>query len=628
MSSLLEKVESLVIRKGAGDEAEVVTDVTDPGNPATRTQEIKKVEEHGAAPIVWIPFLNRGTNFTPEERRRKRLEGLVPPAVEPIELQAERVMLQLHDECPNSLAKYELLAQLAATNVSLLYYVLIHNLEQLAPIVYTPTVGEACQKFDRIFRQSLGMYFDCFNQRGRFREIMDNWFSHSVQIIVVTDGGRILGLGDLGTNGMGIPVGKIQLYVGVGGFHPEHSLPAQLDVGTCNEELLKDKFYLGNKKKRLDGKEHMAAVEEFCMAAKNKWPNVLIQFEDFPTDKAFDILDRMRDKVLCFNDDIQGTGAVTTAGFINGMKAQHTPLKDARIVFYGAGSSAVGVATMIAQLISKETGMPFDEAKKHIYMMDSKGLITTKRGDKLPEHKKLMAHGDDVPVLKDLKDVIAHVKPHALIGLTGAGPAFKKEDIEEMLKYCDKPLIFPLSNPSSKAEITAEKAYEYAHGKCVYASGSPEEPVKVNGKTVKVGQCNNFWIFPGVGFGAVMSKSKKVTDEMFLAAARALADFVTPEQIEQGQLYPEAKDLRKVAATVATAVADEAIKQGVARIKRPADLRGFIEHRMWDPEKPHLNATTPLTTPMTTPMATPQGTPRHSMDFGSDVKFPQHKPMS
>ncbi|CAK0786805.1 hypothetical protein CVIRNUC_010019 [Coccomyxa viridis] len=626
MSSLMEKVERLVVRKEGDSPA--VTDVTDPGNPAQRTEEIKKVEELGAAPIVYLPFLNRGTNFTAEERRRKRLEGLIPPAVEPIELQAERVMMQLHDECPNDLSKYELLAQLAATNVSLLYYVLIHNLELLAPIVYTPTVGEACQKYDRIFRQSLGMYFDAFSQRGRFREVMDNWFSHSVQIIVVTDGGRILGLGDLGTNGMGIPVGKIQLYVGVGGFHPEHSLPAQLDVGTNNEELQKDKFYLGNKHNRLDGDEHMAVVEEFCMAARAKWPEVLIQFEDFPTDKAFAILDRMRNKVLCFNDDIQGTGAVTTAGFINGMKAQHTPLKEARIIFFGAGSSAVGVATMIAQLISKETGISFDEAKKHIYMMDSKGLITTKRGDKLPSHKQVMAHGDDIPNMKEMKEVIKHVKPHALIGLTGGGPAWHKEDIEEMCKHCEKPLIFPLSNPSSKAEITADKAYEWSHGKCVYASGSPEKPVSVNGKELKVSQCNNFWIFPGVGFGSVMSKSKTVTDEMFLAAARALADVVTPEQIDQGQLYPEPKDLRKVAATVATAVADEAIKQKVARIKRPADLRGFIEHRMWDPEKPHLNVSTPLTTPMTTPRATPAGTPRASMDFGADVKFPQHKPLS
>ncbi|BDA50170.1 NADP-dependent malic enzyme [Coccomyxa sp. Obi] len=616
--SLAQKIEHLVI-SSTGDAEGPKADVTEPGKPATRTKAFKSAEELGAAPLIWNPFLNRGTNFTPEERRRKRLEGLLPPAVEPIELQAERVMLQLNTECHTGLEKYELLSQLAASNVILLYYVLIHNIADLAPVVYTPTVGEACQKFDRIYRQALGMYFDGFNQRGHFRDICDNWPSHNVQIIVVTDGGRILGLGDLGTNGMGIPVGKIQLYVGAGGFHPEHSLPAQLDVGTDNKDLLDDKFYLGNKKHRLDGEQHMAVVEEFCLAAKDKWPDCLIQFEDFPTDKAFAILERFRNKFLCFNDDIQGTGAVVTAGFINGMKAQGTPLKDARIVFYGAGSSAVGVATMIAQLLVKECGLTFDKAKKHIWMVDSKGLITKKRGDKLPSHKLEMAREDDPP-LKDLKDIIAHVKPHALIGLSGAGPSFKKEDIEELCKHIEHPLIFPLSNPSSKAEITAPNAYEWSHGKAIFASGSPSDPFEYNGKLFKPGQGNNFFIFPGVGFGAVMCKAKIITDEMMLAAARALADFVTPEQIEQGQIYPEAKDLRACAATVATAVADEAFRQGLARIKKPADLRGFIEHRMWDPEKPHLNASTPLTTPMTTP----KSTPRHSID----VDFPKHKPLA
>eukprot|EP00884_Botryococcus_braunii_P013926 jgi/Botrbrau1/22534/Bobra.114_2s0058.1 len=376
-----------------------------------------------------------------------RMEGLLPPVHETIEHQAQRVMNQLHEDCPTPLSKYELLSQLAATNNRLLYYVLIHNLEELAPIVYTPTVGEACQKFDRIYRNALGMYFDAFNQRGRFRRILNNWPSHNVQIIVVSDGGRILGLGDLGTNGMGIPIGKIELYVAGGGFHPEHSMPCILDMGTNREVLLNDPFYLGNKKQRLEGDEHLAVVEEFCLAVKDKWPNCLVQFEDFQTDRAFAILDHLRDKLLCFNDDIQGTGAIVTTGFINGMKAQGTPLEDARIVFFGAGSSAVGVALTIASLLVKECGVTKEEALKALYMVDTKGLVTMTRGDKLAEHKLAVARKDDIPNMKDLKEIVAYVKPHALIGLSGFGPAFDQETIEELCKYHDSPLIFPALQP-------------------------------------------------------------------------------------------------------------------------------------------------------------------------------------
>ncbi|KAK9812749.1 hypothetical protein WJX72_002964 [[Myrmecia] bisecta] len=564
-------------------------DVTKPGAPGTRTKALENVEEEGSAPVIWIPVLNKGTSFTLEERKEKRLEGLLPPAVESLQLQADRVLLQLKEDCDTPLQQYELLAQVAASNETLFYKVLIDNITMLAPVVYTPTVGEACQKFDRIYRQALGMYFDHVHYKGRFRQLLDHWPSHNVQIIVVTDGGRILGLGDLGTNGMGIPIGKISLYVSGGGFHPEHSLPAQLDCGTDNEELLKDRFYLGNKVPRLKGEAHMAVVDEFVMAVKDKWPDCLIQFEDFQTDQAFKILEAYRDKVLCFNDDIQGTGAVVTSGFINGMKAQGTPIAEARVVFYGAGSSAVGVASMIALLLQQEGGTSKEEAFKNIYMVDSKGLVTTSRGDELPEHKQVVARRDDVPNIKDLKEIIAHVKPHALIGLTGAGPSFDKDVVEEMCKHVERPLIFPLSNPTSKAEITAEHAYEWSGGKAIFASGSPFDPYKYQGKVLEPGQANNVFIFPGVGFGAVMVKSRTIQDEMLIAAAKGLADYVSPEDIKKGKIYPDLGELRDISAVVATAVGEEAFRLGLAGIPKPQDLGKFIRSRMWLPGQPKFD---------------------------------------
>eukprot|EP00891_Asterochloris_glomerata_P000944 jgi/Astpho2/944/Aster-00780 len=555
-------------------------DVTLPGAPESKTVSIEACEEFGGVPLLFQPVLNRGTNFTIEERKQHHLEGLLPPKVETLEEQAERVMLQIRSES-DPLEKYEILNGLQTTNETLFYYTLIQNFDELSSVIYTPTVGEACQKYDRIFRQPVGMYFSAFNQKGRFREILRNWPSHNVQIIVVTDGGRILGLGDLGTNGMGISVGKIALYVAGAGFHPDHSLPATLDMGTNNQELLDDKFYLGAKEKRLEGDEHMAVVEEFVMAVKKRHPHALIQFEDFQTDRAFAILERFRDKVLCFNDDIQGTGAVVTTGFINGLKAMKAEVKDARVVFYGAGSSAVGVAQMIATLLETEGGLSEEEARKRIYMVDSKGLVTTSRGDELPEHKKLMARSDEeTPNMKDLAKIVAHVKPHALIGLTGGGPAWGQDVIEEMSKHVERPLIFPLSNPTDKAEITAENAYEWSKGKGVVASGSPFEPYEYKGKKLIPGQANNVFIFP-----AVLVKAKTIKDEMFIAAARALADYVTPEEIAAAKIYPELRELRQISAQVATAVAKSAFELGVAGIEKPKDLEAYIKSRMWLPGK-------------------------------------------
>ncbi|KAL4430559.1 hypothetical protein ABPG77_005799 [Micractinium sp. CCAP 211/92] len=560
-------------------------DVALPGLWQQRKREVKELEEHAGAPVMWVSWLNRGTNFSLEERDELRLEGLLPPVVESLDLQAERVMCQLREENKTDLQRYSILNQLLSSNQTLYYKVLCDNLEELAPIVYTPTVGEACMKFDRIYRAPLGLYLSAFCHRGRFMDILSNWPSHNVQIIVVTDGSRILGLGDLGTNGMGISIGKIALYVGGGGFHPEHSLPIVLDVGCNRKELLEDRFYMGERRPRLEGEEYYGVIDEFCKAVKTLWPNALLQFEDFETERAFEILRRQRSKLLCFNDDIQGTGAVVTSGFINGMKYQKTPLSDARVIFYGSGSSAVGVAEQIAAYMEQKACISREEARRRIFMVDSKGLITTSRGDKLPEHKQRFARDDGTPDMRDLKDIIAHVKPHALIGLSAAGPSWGQEVVEELCAHVPCPLIFPLSNPTDKAEITAEQAYKWSKGECVFASGSPFKPVEIDGERYVPGQANNVFIFPGTGFGAVMAKADCVTDTMFVEASQALADCVTEEQLDKKQIYPDIKDLRKVSATVAAAVAKAAHDDGVSSLSTPPkDWHEYILSRMWSPD--------------------------------------------
>lgn len=564
----------------------VSKDPTQPGGRLTRKKSMRVAEEYGSASVLWNSWLNKGTNFSREERKYRNMEGLLPPVEESLELQAERVMCQLREPGKTDLQRYSILNQILSTNQTLYYKVLLDNLEELAPIVYTPTVGEACQKFDRIYRAPLGMYISAFQHRGRFKEVLHNWPSHNVQIIVVTDGSRILGLGDLGTNGIGISIGKVALYVAGGGFHPEHSLPVVLDVGCGRQELLDDKFYLGEKQQRLEGEEYYCVIDEFCSAVKEIWPNCLLQFEDFQTGRAFEILHRQRDKLLCFNDDIQGTGAVVTSGFVNGMRVQGTEPTDARIVFYGAGSSAVGVADAIATYSVQAGCDTLEDARKRIWMVDSHGLITTTRGDKLPEHKKPFARTDGTPDMKDLKDIIAHVKPHALIGLSAQGGAWKEEDIQELCKHCEQPLVFPLSNPTDKAEITAENAYKWSKCNCVFAAGSPFKPVEIDGQRFIPGQANNVFIFPGVGFGAVMAKAKKVTDEMFAAATNAVAGSVSQKQLQDlKKLYPDMKDLRRVEARVAAAVAQAAWDSGVSQLPAPPnDWLEYVADLMWWPE--------------------------------------------
>lgn len=475
------------------------------------------------------------------------------------------------------------------------------------PVVYTPTVGQACQEYSHIFRKPQGMYLS-FADKGNIRKVLDNW-GHEVDIIVVTDGGRILGLGDLGANGMGIPVGKLALYVAGGGFNPINTLPIQLDLGCNIAETLEDPMYMGARHSRhytstpaekpveggpKDLAEYYEYLAEFVNAIKDKWPKCLLQFEDFATENAFDLLDQHKESCRCFNDDIQGTGSVILAGWISSLEAQGTDPTKAKVVFYGAGSAAIGCADTIVAYLT-DLGMSEEDARANFWLIDSKGLITTNRGDKLADYKVPYARKDMDSVggggmrlrgkeSEDrLLEIIKTVQPDMLMGLAGSGPAFKESHIKEMLTFQPKPVIFPLSNPTSKAEITAVDAYTWTDGKCIFAAGSPFDPVELNGRTYYPGQGNNMFIFPGIGFGAWLCQASKVSDKMFTRCAKAVAKMVTPEEIASGLIYPKVEEVVEVCKNVAIATIETAFEEGIAGIEKPADIAAFVVENMWVP---------------------------------------------
>eukprot|EP00899_Mesostigma_viride_P007432 jgi/Mesvir1/16690/Mv15086-RA.1 len=535
--------------------------------------------------LLRSPSVNRGTAFDISEREPLGLRGLLPCRVETLEEQGERVMSQLRDFA-KPINKYAFLQTILNTNQILHYHVLRKHLKELLPIVYTPTVGDASLSFSQNWRAAQGMYFSAAD-KGHMRSMLDNWPEPEVEIIVVTDGGRILGLGDLGVNGMPIPTGKLSLYVTAGGFHPAHTLPAVLDVGTDNQTLLNDPFYMGNRHARLDGEEYYAVVDEFVEAVKDKWPRAVIQFEDFKTDKAIAVLERHRDTARCFNDDIQGTGAVIAAGLLCAARKQRTRMQDARIVFFGAGSAAVGVADTIAKLIEME-GISPEEARRKFFMVDSKGHITTARKDlasyKVPFANPTSTHLEGA----SLVELIRGVQPTVLMGLSGQPNMFTQEVIEEMCKSCPNPIIFPLSNPTSKSEVSAYDAVHWSKGTCIFASGSPFGPVVYEGKTIYPMQGNNMFIFPGVGLGTVLCRARCITEGMMIAASTALANFLTDEQVDDGILFPDVEEVEEVSVNVAAAVMRQACKEGVADnclipdIVR-GDLERLVESCMWRP---------------------------------------------
>ena len=529
--------------------------------------------------VLRNPWLNRGSVFTEEERDRLGLRGLLPPRVSTFADQVSRLKEVIDSEAA-PINKYLTLESVHASDEALYFQLVMENVEEYMPLIYTPTVGEACQKFSHIFRYARGLYISS-EDRGRVRELVANVPNHDVDIIVVTDGQRILGLGDLGVNGMGIPVGKLALYTACAGVNPQRALPVTLDVGTNNEEFLKDPLYMGLRQHRVTGPEYMALVEEFITAVRERWPNVLIQFEDFQNTNAFALLDAWRDRVTCFNDDIQGTAAVVVTGLYTAVRALKQKLSDQRILFLGAGAAATGIAHLIADAMA-EDGIDRNEALKRIALFDSKGLVSSTRGDKLAPNKVPFAQAYE----NTTDFAIRQLKPTCIIGVSAQGGAFTEDVVKAMCEVNARPMIFALSNPTSKAECTAKQAYTWSEGKCLFACGSPFAPVAVGNKTFVPRQGNNSYVFPGIGFGCIFVRAKTIPNQIFLTAAKTLANLVSESDLANGSLYPPLSQVRELSAHIAVAVADYCFKNGLAQVERPADLDKAVREAMWQPTDP------------------------------------------
>jgi malate dehydrogenase (oxaloacetate-decarboxylating)(NADP+) len=469
------------------------------------------------------------------------------------------------------------LSALQERNERLFYQAVIAHIDRILPLIYTPTVGEACREFSHIARDPKG-FFITPDDRGQIRRILANWPRKDIRVIVVTDGQRILGLGDLGANGMGIPVGKLALYTACAGIDPEACLPVTLDVGTNNDELRNDLLYLGYPRKRLEGKAYFDLVEEFVTAVQSRYPDALIQFEDFLTPNAYALLTKYRDRVLCFNDDIQGTAAVALAGVYSSTRITGRRFNDLRIMFLGAGSAATGIADLMTAAFQDE-GLGSEEARRRLWFVDMRGLVVKGRSD-LMEHNLPYAH-DFRPL--GFLDAIDAIKPHVLIGATGAPGTFTQTVIERMSRINERPVVFALSNPTSKAECTAEQAYSWSQGRAIFASGSPFAPVIYGGSTFRPAQGNNAYVFPGIGLGAIACRARTLPDELFLTAARTLADLVRLTDLDQGALYPPLNEIRKISLAIATSVATKAYAMKLARQRRPRDVRRSVEALMYQP---------------------------------------------
>lgn len=532
----------------------------------------------GGSALLRDALANRGTGFTAAERRSLGIEGFLPPRVESIGEQCERVLANLR-ALGAPLDKHLYLAALQDQNETLFYRVLVDNLEEMLPLVYTPTVGQACQEWSRRFMRPRGLYITP-EHRGRIAAMLSRWRERDVGIVVVTDGERILGLGDLGANGMGIPVGKLALYTACAGVPPARTLPVTLDVGTNTAAVREDPFYLGRRVARLAGAAYDEFVDEFVAAVRAVFPRAILQFEDFGNANAFRLLSRHRDAVCCFNDDIQGTGAMGLAGLTAAARALGRPLTEARLMFVGAGQACLGIGALAAAAM-RAAGLTAVEARERCMFVDSRGVVSASRVDLAP-HKRPFAL--DCTGGGDLVAAIEAFRPTALIGACGQGARFSRPVLEALARGCDRPVVFALSNPTQKAECTAEEAYAATGGRALYASGSPFAPVRQDGRVHVPGQANNAWIFPGVGLGLLVSGATRVSDAMFEAAARSLAGLVTPAELDSGRLFPPAARLREAAATVAAAVAAVAFDDGLARAARPSDLGAAITAAMYRPE--------------------------------------------
>ncbi len=522
------------------------------------------------------PTKNKSTAFTPEERVRYKLRGLLPANPGSMKSQLDRVLTNLRKK-ETDIGKYIFLSALQDRNERLFYRLIIDHIKEIMPLIYTPTVGYACQEFAHNFRSEKGFYVTAAD-RGDIRQILDNWPHKDIRVIVVTDGERILGLGDLGANGMGIPIGKLSLYCACAGIEPSQCLPVMFDVGTDNQTLLDEPSYLGVREKRLRGEGYLSLMDEFVHAARDAFPGVLIQFEDFVAANAFTLLKKYQPNILCFNDDIQGTAAVVLAGAYASTRISGVDFKDLRFVFLGAGSAATGIGAMIADALIQQ-GVDKSEAYKRLWFFNRSGLVQSSRTD-LSSYAAPFAH-DLQPY--SFMDALRVHRPHVLIGATGTPATFTKEIVSLMSEINPRPAIFALSNPTARAECTAEQAYQWSGGRAIFASGSPFDAVELDGKKFHPGQGNNSYIFPGVGLGILACRAKTIPDSIFLESARALASCVNEADLESGSIYPMLIKIRDVSLNIATVVATHAWETGLADAPRPPDIRSYISAMMYDP---------------------------------------------
>ncbi len=524
------------------------------------------------------PRYNKGTAFTREERQKYGLSGLLPDIVSSLDMQIQRIEGHIRS-LPTDIDRYVYFSDLQERNESLFYHILMRDPVAYMPVVYTPTVGLACQTFGRIYRRPKGLFISA-RDRGRMVDVMRNWPESDVRWICVTDGERILGLGDLGAQGMGIPIGKLALYTACAGVPPHLTLPIVLDIGTNNEELLNDPFYIGIRQKRLAGEEYDAFIEEFVSAVETVFPNCSIQWEDFANPNAGPILERYRDRISSFNDDIQGTAAVGVAGILAALRMKDEHLSQQTFLFFGAGSAGTGIADLLCNIMVAE-GITIDEARKRCWLVDSKGLVVSSRED-LADTKKPFAH--DAPHVSTLLEAVTVTTATAIIGTSTIPKSFTQDVIEQMARNTPRPMICPFSNPTSKSECSAEEAYTWTNGAAIFASGSPFLPVELNGTTYYPGQGNNVYIFPGVGLAVYATQASRIPDQAFAVAARALASMVTDEQFAKGLIYPPMSNIRDAAVVVANAVTEYLFNEGLARVERPADITAFVREHIWQPE--------------------------------------------
>ena len=536
--------------------------------------------------LLSTPLLNTGSAFTAEERASFNLEGLLPEKTETIQEQVERAYQQ-YQNFESDMAKHIYLRNIQDTNETVFYRLLQNHVSEMMPIIYTPTVGAACENFSNIYRRGRGLFISYAN-RDRIDDLLNNASNHNVKVIVVTDGERILGLGDQGIGGMGIPIGKLALYTACGGISPAYTLPIVLDVGTNNPQRLADPMYMGWRHPRITGEEYDGFVEDFIQAVHHRWPEALIQFEDFAQKNAMPLLERYKDRICCFNDDIQGTAAVTVGSLLAACEAAGTKLSEQRITFLGAGSAGCGIAeAIIAQMISE--GISDQQARSQVFMVDRWGLLQEGMPNLLDFQQRLVqkhsvtdkweAEGTGFSLL----DVIRNGQPTVLIGVSGAPGLFSEDVIKEMHKHCPRPIVFPLSNPTSRVEATPHDIIEWTNGEALVATGSPFDPVVHAGKTYPIAQCNNSYIFPGIGLGVLSVQAKRVTDEMLMESSRALAKCSPMAVNGQGALLPPLEAIHSVSKKIAFAVAKKAIEEGVA-LEIPDDaLEESIEHHFWQP---------------------------------------------